>query len=75
MRLFLKLKMPSIVGSAVENDAMGADTERANFRHGPNIPSEAAESLLDTSMSERRSNHTSERRFAAENATTPCGWF
>ncbi len=27
---------------------MGADIGRANLRLGPNIPSEAAESLLDT---------------------------
>jgi hypothetical protein len=62
---------PSIGGSAAENDAMGADTGRANLRLGPNIPSEAAESLLDTSMSACRSNHTSERRFAAEKCVMP----
>jgi hypothetical protein len=46
-----KNAQPAIGGSAAENDAMGADTGRANLRLGPNIPSEAAELLLDTSMS------------------------
>lgn len=58
-------------GSAAKIDAMGSDTGRANLRHGPNIPSEASESLLDTTMPECRPNHTSERRFAAEEWVMP----
>jgi hypothetical protein len=66
-----KNAQPAIGSSAGENDAMRSDTGRANLRLGPNIPSEAAESLLDTSMSDCRSNHTSERRFAAEEWVMP----
>jgi hypothetical protein len=61
----------AICGSAAENDAMRPDTGRANLRLGPNIPSEASELLLDTSMSKSWSNHTSERRFAAEEWVMP----
>lgn len=50
---------------------MGTNTGRANLRLGPNIPSEAAESLSDTYMSECRSNLTSERRFMAEEWVMP----
>ena len=50
---------------------MGADTGRAKLRLGPNIRSQAAESLLDTSMSECRLNLSSERRFAAEEWVMP----
>jgi hypothetical protein len=44
-------------GSTAENDAIGSDIGRANLRLGPNIPSEAAESLLDINMPECWSNY------------------
>jgi hypothetical protein len=66
-----KNAQPAIGSFTGENDTMRPDTGRANLRLGPNIPSEAAELLLDTSMSDCRSNHTSERRFAAEKCVMP----
>lgn len=50
---------------------MGTNAGRANLRLGPNIPSEAAESLSDTSMSECRSNLTTKRRFTVEDWVMP----
>jgi hypothetical protein len=66
-----KNAQPAIGSFTGENDSIGADTGRANLRLGPNIPSEAAESLLDTSIPDCRSSHTSERRFAAEEWVMP----